>query len=261
MANIVGPTRPPAEGTGSLLDTAPYCIGSVALVVRDLDVLAGFYREVVGLTTVSQEADVVRLGVGATVLLELRRDAAARVMGDDVRADAGDVVARLRRQALAVPEIVLEPPRPGVVGRQEGRRAIEVVHLPDIGGAGHDAVVGVVGVAAEPVARLQFAVGAGHDLHQPHGADRAGGAAAAPGFLAHHLPHPALRHVETARGLPDVGAPGVPRRAGRVVAGRTVVAAMRDGRMGAWRTFRCLLAAGGEHGQHREGQGRSHQPG
>ncbi|TXM90220.1 hypothetical protein FV219_22410, partial [Methylobacterium sp. WL122] len=64
MANIVGPTRPPAEGTGSLLDTAPYCIGSVALVVRDLDVLAGFYREVVGLTTVSQEADVVRLGVG-----------------------------------------------------------------------------------------------------------------------------------------------------------------------------------------------------
>ncbi|TXN82117.1 VOC family protein, partial [Methylobacterium sp. WL8] len=78
MANIVGPTRPPAEGTGSLLDTAPYCIGSVALVVRDLDVLAGFYREVVGLTTVLQEADVVRLGVGATVLLELRRDAAAR---------------------------------------------------------------------------------------------------------------------------------------------------------------------------------------
>ena len=80
--DIVGPMRPPVEGTGpasaSLLDTAPYRIGSVALVVRDLDALARFYREVVGLTTVSQEADVVRLGVGATVLLELRRDAAAR---------------------------------------------------------------------------------------------------------------------------------------------------------------------------------------
>ena len=82
MANIVGATRPPVEGTGpasaSLLDTAPYRIGRVALVVRDLDALARFYREVVGLTTVSQEADVVRLGVGATVLLELRHDAAAR---------------------------------------------------------------------------------------------------------------------------------------------------------------------------------------
>ncbi|KQP33985.1 glyoxalase [Methylobacterium sp. Leaf104] len=78
---MVTPTRASAEGaapaSASLLDTAPYRIGSVTLVVRDLDGLASFYRDVIGLATVSREAGVVRLGVGSTVLLELRHDAAA----------------------------------------------------------------------------------------------------------------------------------------------------------------------------------------
>jgi catechol 2,3-dioxygenase len=61
-----------------LLDTAPYRIGSVTLIVRDLDGLARFYQDAVGLAVVSQEAGVVRLGVEGRVLLELRHDPAAR---------------------------------------------------------------------------------------------------------------------------------------------------------------------------------------
>ncbi|MCJ2038995.1 VOC family protein [Methylobacterium sp. J-059] len=79
--DIVGqPLHPPGAGVpiSSLLDTAPYRVGSVTLVARDLNGLARFYRAAVGLSTVSQEADVIRLGVGATVLLELRHDPAAR---------------------------------------------------------------------------------------------------------------------------------------------------------------------------------------
>jgi catechol 2,3-dioxygenase len=72
----------PGDGSGrtqaSLLDTAPYRVGSVTLVARDLNVVARFYRTVVGLSMFSQEADLVRLGAGDRVLLELRHDPAAR---------------------------------------------------------------------------------------------------------------------------------------------------------------------------------------
>jgi catechol 2,3-dioxygenase len=66
------------ETIASLLDTAPYRIGGVTLVSLDLNGLARFYRNVIGLSTVSQEADVIRLGVGATVLLEVRHEPEAR---------------------------------------------------------------------------------------------------------------------------------------------------------------------------------------
>ncbi|MEA1834922.1 VOC family protein [Methylobacterium durans] len=68
----------PSNVPASLLDTAPYRIGSVTLVAQDLDGLARFYRTALGLVTVSQNADVVRLGVDETVLLELRHDPGAR---------------------------------------------------------------------------------------------------------------------------------------------------------------------------------------
>lgn len=58
--------------------SAPLSIGQVTLTVHDLDRVAGFYRQVVGLHPVTADAGAVRLGVGDTVLLELRRDAAAR---------------------------------------------------------------------------------------------------------------------------------------------------------------------------------------
>ena len=58
--------------------SAPLSIGQVTLTVHDLDRVAGFYRQVVGLHPVAAEAGIVRLGVGDRVLLELRRDASAR---------------------------------------------------------------------------------------------------------------------------------------------------------------------------------------
>lgn len=56
---------------------APVRIGTVALTVRDLDIMTRFYQQVIGLTPMETGAGLVRLGVGTTVLLELRHDPAA----------------------------------------------------------------------------------------------------------------------------------------------------------------------------------------
>ena len=53
-------------------------IGTVVLTVHDLDRVARFYRDVVGLRDLGRDGDILRLGSGSTVLLELRRDAKAR---------------------------------------------------------------------------------------------------------------------------------------------------------------------------------------
>jgi catechol 2,3-dioxygenase len=56
---------------------APMRIGTVALTVRDLDTVSRFYQQVIGVTPVETGAGLIRLGVGETVLLELRHDPAA----------------------------------------------------------------------------------------------------------------------------------------------------------------------------------------
>jgi catechol 2,3-dioxygenase len=56
---------------------APVEIGNVALVVRDLDKVANFYRDVIGLHPLSRDGEVATLGIGSKVLLELRGDKAA----------------------------------------------------------------------------------------------------------------------------------------------------------------------------------------
>lgn len=58
--------------------SAPVEIGSVALTVQDLPRVAKFYETLLGLNRLSSDGDRVRLGVGDTVLLELRGDKAAR---------------------------------------------------------------------------------------------------------------------------------------------------------------------------------------
>lgn len=58
---------------------APIDVGHVVLVVRDLDKVATFYQHALGLETLSSDGEVQRLGAGGTMLLELRRDQAARV--------------------------------------------------------------------------------------------------------------------------------------------------------------------------------------
>ena len=58
--------------------SAPVEIGHVALTVHDLDRVAGFYRSTLGLTDISRDGNLLRLGAGGRVLLELRQDKAAR---------------------------------------------------------------------------------------------------------------------------------------------------------------------------------------
>ena len=53
-------------------------IGKVSLIVHDLAAIAAFYQQVVGLHLLSSDGTVAALGVGDTVLLELRQDKAAR---------------------------------------------------------------------------------------------------------------------------------------------------------------------------------------
>ncbi|GEO13712.1 glyoxalase [Microvirga aerophila] len=70
-------------------------IGTVALTVRDLDAVSRFYQQVIGLTPVESRPGLARLGVGETVLLELRHDPAAPV--------ASPRAARLFHTAFLVP--------------------------------------------------------------------------------------------------------------------------------------------------------------
>ena len=55
---------------------APLRIGRVRLKVRDLDKVAGFYEQVLGLTRLAEGDDLVTLGTSATPLLELAGDPA-----------------------------------------------------------------------------------------------------------------------------------------------------------------------------------------
>ena len=58
--------------------TAPLAMGKVVLVVHDLERVSNFYRQVVGLHLLKSDTGAAHLGVGETVLLELRGDPAAR---------------------------------------------------------------------------------------------------------------------------------------------------------------------------------------
>lgn len=56
-------------------------IGRVALVVNDLERIAGFYRDAIGLEPLASDGTVALLGVGDVPLLELRSDKSARRAG------------------------------------------------------------------------------------------------------------------------------------------------------------------------------------
>jgi catechol 2,3-dioxygenase len=58
---------------------APIDVGHVALVVRDLDKVATFYQNVLGLEPLTSGGEVQTLGAYGNTLLELRQDKAARV--------------------------------------------------------------------------------------------------------------------------------------------------------------------------------------
>ena len=65
--------RPPGGPPDALAGSAAEWlrVGAVALAVRDLGRTAAFYRDVIGLEVAAQGADLVRLGAGGDVFLEL----------------------------------------------------------------------------------------------------------------------------------------------------------------------------------------------
>src|SRR4051812_28323141 len=75
LGGLSATARTPTAGVTSA--GAPMRIGTVALTVRDLDTMSRFYQQVIGLTSIETGAGLARLGVGTTVLLELRHDPAA----------------------------------------------------------------------------------------------------------------------------------------------------------------------------------------
>lgn len=65
------------------MSTPSLTMGRVALTVHDLDKVGAFYETVVGLAPLGRDGESARYGAGDTVLLELRRDGAARRRGRD----------------------------------------------------------------------------------------------------------------------------------------------------------------------------------
>ena len=59
-------------------DSATLSMGRVALTVHDLDRMRDFYERTMGLHPIRSDGESAELGVGSDVLLELRRDRAAR---------------------------------------------------------------------------------------------------------------------------------------------------------------------------------------
>ena len=68
----------PPVGPDRVLAEAPYRIGAVTLVVRDLDGLTRFYRDIIGLGILSEADGAVQLGTADATLLVLRHDPNAR---------------------------------------------------------------------------------------------------------------------------------------------------------------------------------------
>ena len=71
-----------AEGTAgggpTFANRTPMRIGMVTLRVRDLDKVADYYRDAIGLTVMTRTATGARLGAGGVPLLDLERQGAAR---------------------------------------------------------------------------------------------------------------------------------------------------------------------------------------
>ena len=68
-----------AGGGPTFANRTPMRIGMVTLRVRDLDLVANYYRDAIGLTVMQRSATSARLGSGGVALLDLeRREGAAR---------------------------------------------------------------------------------------------------------------------------------------------------------------------------------------
>jgi catechol 2,3-dioxygenase len=66
------------DGGPTFANRTPMRIGMVTLRVRDLDKVADYYRDAIGLTVMTRTATGARLGAGGVPLLDLERQGAAR---------------------------------------------------------------------------------------------------------------------------------------------------------------------------------------
>lgn len=74
---------PNPSATPTFANRTPLHIGAVGLVVRDLDKLSAYYRDLLGLTELGRAKDSAKLGVGGVTLLELTQRPSA--LPDDTR--------------------------------------------------------------------------------------------------------------------------------------------------------------------------------
>jgi catechol 2,3-dioxygenase len=63
---------------------APIFIDRVELIVRDLEGMTQFYRDVIGLSVISATTDIAHLGCDDKVILQLRKDPHARLRSPDM---------------------------------------------------------------------------------------------------------------------------------------------------------------------------------
>lgn len=77
MSGTKPATRDEADDVHLKAVETPLRIGSVSLIVRDLDLVSAFYQKVIGLSPITSGGEVVELGAGGKVLLQLRRDKGA----------------------------------------------------------------------------------------------------------------------------------------------------------------------------------------
>ena len=159
--------------------------------------------------------------IGSGINLSWR--AAGRRGACDTRPYTRHIIARFIRQPAITPKVILKAARPGIISRQEGRGAVKLIHFADISRTRLEVIIGVIGVRPQIVALGQFAVGAGHHLHQPHGTHAGCRTGAAPAFLAHHFADPKVRHIKAAGGIADPWPPGIIGWARRGGAVRTVI--------------------------------------
>ena len=74
---------PNPSATPTFASRTPLRIGAVGMVVRDLDRLTAYYRDMLGLAVMERSKDIARLGVGGVALLELTHKPDA--LPDDTR--------------------------------------------------------------------------------------------------------------------------------------------------------------------------------
>jgi len=66
-----GMDAPNPSATPTFANRTPLHIGAVGLIARDLDLLAGYYENLLGLTVIERTPKVAKLGVGGVTLIEI----------------------------------------------------------------------------------------------------------------------------------------------------------------------------------------------